>query len=195
MRNAAPVLAPLFRSETQAHLLAELLLPGAELSVGELAERAGVAYPTAHREIGRLLDAGILTERRVGNTRLVRGNPDSPLMDPVRQILLTVTGPTALLRERLREVEDIDVAFVFGSFAARATGVAGPSPNDIDLMVIGDLDARAVYRICRQVSELVGRTVNPTVMTAAEWSTHTGFVQEVRNNPVLEVIGDVSAWL
>ncbi|MGB3762104.1 MAG: winged helix-turn-helix domain-containing protein, partial [Ornithinimicrobium sp.] len=77
MRTEAPLLAPVFRSDGQASLLSALLLADDELSLTDLADRAGVAYPTAHREVARLLDAGILVERRVGRTRLVRGNPHS----------------------------------------------------------------------------------------------------------------------
>ena len=59
MRTEAPLLAPIFRSDGQARLLSTLLLTGDELSLTDLAERAGLAYPTAHREVGRLLDSGI----------------------------------------------------------------------------------------------------------------------------------------
>ena len=55
MRTEAPLLAPIFRSDGQARLLSTLLLTGDELSVTDLAERAGLAYPTAHREVARLV--------------------------------------------------------------------------------------------------------------------------------------------
>ncbi len=51
-----------------ARLLAALLATRDELSLTELAERAGLAYPTVHREVARLIDAGILVERQVGRT-------------------------------------------------------------------------------------------------------------------------------
>lgn len=195
MRAAAPVLAPLFRSDTQARLLAELLLLDAELSLAELGRRLHVPYGTVHREVGRLLVAGILAERRVGNARLIRGNPDSSLVAPLRQILATVAGPVAILKERLGQVEGIEVAFIFGSFAARTRGMAGPPPNDVDLMIVGHVDARAVYRLCREVSSEVGRPVNPTILTPEEWGEQSGFLQEVRASPVLDVMGGASEWL
>src|SRR5699024_9935786 len=64
MRTQPPPMAPIFRSAGQARLLAAVLLTDDELSVTELAERADLAYPTAHREVARLLDAGILTEQQ-----------------------------------------------------------------------------------------------------------------------------------
>ncbi|NYI75744.1 MarR family transcriptional regulator [Nocardioides panzhihuensis] len=189
MRNQAPVLAPLFRSEAQALLLSELLLTAEELSMTDLAERAGLPYPTVHREVGRLLEAGLLVDRRVGRTRLIRGNEQSPLLAPTREILLTVTGPVVLIREALAGIGGVENAFLFGSFAARAKGEPGPPPNDIDLMVIGSLDVQAVYRVCREVSDSVGRIVNPTIMSPEEAEEQTGFLEEVRANPVIEIYG------
>jgi hypothetical protein len=52
-----------------------------------------LAYPTAHREVARLVDAGILSERQVGRTRLIRANDESPLVHPLREILTVATGP------------------------------------------------------------------------------------------------------
>lgn len=73
MRTSAPLLAPVFRSEGQARLLAVLLLGDEELSISDVAERALLAYPTAHREVARLLEAGILTEREVGRSPVIQG--------------------------------------------------------------------------------------------------------------------------
>jgi DNA-binding IclR family transcriptional regulator len=54
--------------------MAFLLLGDEVLSVTDLAGRAGLAYSTAHREVARLREAGILAERSVGRTRLIRAN-------------------------------------------------------------------------------------------------------------------------
>ena len=66
MRTEPPLLAPIFRSDGQARLLSTMLLTGDELSITDLAKRADLAYPTAHREVARLMEAGILSERQVG---------------------------------------------------------------------------------------------------------------------------------
>jgi hypothetical protein len=71
----------------------------------DLAERAGLAYPTAHREVGRLVEAGILSERQVGRTRLIRANDESPLVDPLREILTIATGPLVTLADELARIE------------------------------------------------------------------------------------------
>ena len=185
-------MAPLFRSDGQARLLAELFLSGVdELNLNELAQRAGLAYGTVHREVRRLLDAGLLSERRVGQARFVRPDPSSPLTRPVRELLLVSAGPVPLLADELREIPGVDAAFLYGSFAARVHGEPGAAPRDIDVMVVGTPAAMAVYDACRRVGDQVGREVNPTIMTPAELEEHSGFLDQVRNSPTVAVIGDL----
>lgn len=191
MRTEAPLLAPIFRSDGQARLLSSILLGEGELSLSELAARAELAYPTAHREVARLLDAGILVERHVGRTRLLSANPDSALVPPLREILQIVTGPVIMLRRELAEVERIESAFLYGSFAARLRGVDGPPPNDIDVMVIGSPDADRVYEVCDRVEEAVHRPVNATILTRAELAVDSGFLDQVRANPAVPIIGEL----
>ena len=185
-------MAPLFRSDGQARLLAELFLSGAdELNLNELAERAGLAYGTVHREVRRLLDAGLLSERRVGQARFVRPNPTSPLTRPVRDLLLVSAGPVPLLASELGQIAGIQDAFLYGSFAARMRGEPGSAPNDIDVMVVGTPDPMAVYDACRRVGDRVGREVSPTIMTPDEVRQRSGFLAEVRNSPTVPIIGDL----
>jgi predicted nucleotidyltransferase len=191
MRTQAPLLAPIFRSDGQARLLAALLLGGDELSLTELAERARLAYPTAHREVARLLDAGILAEHSVGRTRLIRANADSPLVAPLRQILLIATGPVVLLADELRAIASIEAAFLYGSFAARSRGVEGPAPSDIDVMVVGTPDPGAVHDACERVERLVGRPVNVTILARPELDKESGFLADVRSHPVVPILGEV----
>lgn len=192
MRTEAPLLAPVFRSDGQARLLSALLLASDELSLTDLAERSDVAYATAHREVARLVNAGILTERQVGRTRLIRGNPDSPLLAPLRDILTVVSGPVVLLAEEFGRIEGIESAFLYGSFAARLRGVDGPAPHDIDVMVIGAPDVDAVYEACTRVEAAVHRPVNPTILTRAEFTAASDFYDSVRSGPIVPVKGELS---
>lgn len=191
MRTEAPLLAPIFRSDGQARLLSAVLLTGDELTLTDLAERAGLAYPTAHREVGRLLDSGILRERQVGRTRLIRADDRSPLVGPLREILTVVTGPVVMLAEELARVDGVEAAFLYGSFAARLSGDAGPAPQDIDLMVLGEPDVDAVYEACTRVEAAVRRPVNPTILTPEEFAASSGFRDDVRSKPAVAVIGEL----
>ncbi len=191
MRTEAPLLAPIFRSDGQARLLSALLLSGDELSLTDLATRAGLAYATAHREVARLQDAGILVERQVGRSRLIRANADSPIVSPLRDILLVSAGPAVLLAAAFEGISGIESAFIYGSFAARMRGIAGPAPHDIDVMVIGTPNIDEIYEGCTGVEVEVRRPVNPTVLTRDEFEKDSGFLSQVRHSPAVPVVGEL----
>lgn len=185
----APALSPLFRSEQQLRLLGVLFAPEAEqLSIGELADRAGVSQSTTSHEIARLVAHGIVTDRRVGRTRLVSANRALPWAGDLQAMLAKTVGVPALLAHALAGVKGIDEAWVFGSWAARYAGETGPPPADIDVLMVGSASLRAVRAACRTVEERIGREVNPVVLERAEWAgAADGFAATVRNGPRVAV--------
>ncbi|HEX5543192.1 MAG TPA: metalloregulator ArsR/SmtB family transcription factor [Micromonospora sp.] len=68
-----------------------LFSEGAELSVGEVAERAGVGQSTASEQLALLRRGGILTSRREGKIVLYRADRDGVIraLDDLRDYLLT----------------------------------------------------------------------------------------------------------
>lgn len=54
-----------------------LFARGAELSVNQVAERAGISQPTASQQLALLRRGGIVTSRRVGKEVLYRGDRES----------------------------------------------------------------------------------------------------------------------
>jgi len=197
MRTSPPLVAPLFRSEGQAALLAAVLLQDDELGLSELAQRAEVKRSTAYREVSRLVDAGLLRVRTVGREWQISANPTSPLLEPVRRLLFVAHGPGVLLARELDDLTGIETAVIFGSFAARAAGVAGPPPRDIDLLVIGAVDVPDLYAAVQRVSGQVGRRVNPTIVSRDEWEAAVAsgnvFARDVLANPVMTILGE-SRW-
>jgi predicted nucleotidyltransferase len=54
-----------------------------------------------------------------------------------RDLVTVVLGPAEVLSQELYGLKEISGAAVFGSWAARLAGEPGPSPADIDLLVVG----------------------------------------------------------
>ena len=78
---------PIFRTDTQRRLLAELLFGDDEpRTLTDLARAVGVEQTTVMREANRLLDAGLITERRIGRARAIGIAEDSPFVGPLRQL-------------------------------------------------------------------------------------------------------------
>jgi DNA-binding Lrp family transcriptional regulator len=179
---------PLFRSEGQARLLAEAFLfaPPGGLRLTELAARAGLSPGTAHREINRLEEAGILRSHRTGKERRVGANEDSPFYADLRALLMKAFGPMVVLGEALAPVDGIEDAFVFGSWARRYCGERGDAPSDLDVLVVGEPDPDAVYDACRAAEEQAGLPINPTILTRSEWEEgESGFVRQLRRSVLL----------
>lgn len=191
MQAIASAIAPLFRSRHQLVLLGELFIAAqAPLTIGQLAERTGISQATVSRQVSRLRRHGIVTVRALGRNRLVEANRVLPWYRELRNLLVQTIGPPALLASALARCEGISEAYVFGSWADRYHGRPGPLPNDIDLLVVGDPDAGAVYRACREVEAALRVDVNPVLVTPAEWAATngpSGFLSEVRRRPLLKV--------
>lgn len=189
MKVTAPGLAPILRSDTQGRLLAEILTdPDREHSVSALAEHVGTSLPTAIREVDRAEDAALVRTRRVGKARLVRANPDHPLYEPFRQIILATYGAPAVVAEVLQGVEGVREVYIFGSWAARYVGERGRGPNDIDVLVVGDVDREAVYSAGERIEERLRFPVQVTIRTPAEWSAKQDpFLVELDRRPLVRV--------
>src|SRR5660398_252270 len=110
-----------------ARVLTALFLPVEhQVNLSELAEQTGVSYGSVHREVERLVDAGILTEERWGKARYVRPNQSSVLWRPLRDLVTAAFGPVPLLRTAFEGVPGVAAMALFGSYAARLAGNPGP---------------------------------------------------------------------
>jgi hypothetical protein len=106
-KASPPPLLPLLRSRPQAEVLTLVLLnPGQEWSLTSLASHTGTSVSWVQREITRAEQAGVVSSRRLGNVRLVRA-ADSPLTDPLTELLLRSFGPRQVLAEELQDVEGL----------------------------------------------------------------------------------------
>jgi hypothetical protein len=122
---------------------------------------------TMTREVRRLERAGILRSRAVGRTKLVRAKKDAPFYRALRDLVVIVLGPAEVPSEELMTLEGIEAAAIFGSWAARAAGEAGPSPVDIDLLVIGRPDRDDLQGAFGEHSGLQGPPATGRVLVTA----------------------------
>jgi DNA-binding transcriptional ArsR family regulator len=190
MKRPPPALLPLLRSPFQGELLAWLYLhPDQEFSATELATRCAVSGATVTREADRMTAAGLVSERRNGNMRLLRARLDHALVRPLTDLLALTYGPTAVLGEALSHVEGIEEAMIYGSWAARYRGDIGLVPNDVDILIVGDADEDELYDAAREAEHDLGRPVNIRRIGHAMWHRTKAdpFVASVRSHPTVEI--------
>ena len=188
-QTAAPSLLPVFRSRLQGELLALVLgTPLSEWTAEELSQRTGHPRHTVANELRRLEEAGVFTTRMIGRSKLVRANVENPYYEPLSQLALMSFGPPQIIREEFATINHVEQLFIFGSWAARYTGVRGPVPHDVDVLVIGTPDRDDVYEAARRAQERLGREVNPTIRKPHQWhGAQDGFARQLRSSPLVEI--------
>jgi predicted nucleotidyltransferase len=81
-------------------------------------------------------------------------------------------------------------AFVYGSIAAGNE----QSDSDIDLMIVGQVSPTELALPLRRARELLGREINPTAYTSAEFdkkrAANDPFLKQVLDKPRLFVLGN-----
>lgn len=189
MKIAPPSLAPLLRSDLQGELLATLFLQDDEHSLSDLARLLGAPLTTVHTEVERLAEAELVTERRIGRSRMVRANPTHPLTPSLTELLTLTYGPMAVLPPLLADVAGLEQAYIYGSWASRRAGEPGPPPADVDVLLVGKVPRRTAARLQSAAMERLRREVNITVMDADEWaSPTTGFATTVKASPLVALL-------
>jgi len=185
-------LADALLTKTQQRILGALFgQPARSFYASELIRDAGTGSGAAQRELAKLEQSGLVVTKRIGNQKHYQANAASPLFADLRNIVLKTVGLVEPLRQALKTVESqILFAFVYGSIA-KGTDQA---TSDIDLMVVTDtLTYGELFGALETASRTLGRKVNPTVYSKAEFEKRTktdnAFIKRVLEGPKMWVIG------
>jgi len=179
-------------SNTQQRVLGFLFgQPERSFFATELIKLAGGGSGAVQRELVRLADSGLVTVTRVGSQKHYQANPKSPIFAELCGIAQKTVGLAEPLREALAPLaKRITAAFVFGSVAKRSD----TTTSDIDVLVLSDsVDYADVFAVLQSAEAKLGRTVNPTVYTPANWRKKrkegNAFVVKVAAQPKVFLIG------
>jgi len=179
-------------SSTQRKILGLLYgKPEQSFYANEISRHAQVGKGSLMRELDSLQRAGILTLSRQGNQTHYQANPACPIFAELQGIVRKTFGIAEPLRAALAPlIPQLTWAFVYGSIA-KGSDHAG---SDIDLMLIGEnLSYADVMEQLLPVEEHLGRTINPTLYTLADWqakkAADNSFVQRVEQQGKIELVG------
>jgi hypothetical protein len=189
-RRPAPSLLPILRSQQQGEILALLLGdPDRELSLTEISRVTGAPHPSVYREVQRAEQAGLVTTRKIGNTRLVQADTASPYFAGLSDVLTRAFGVPSVLAAALQQVSGIERAYLYGSWAARHAGQPGLRPiGDIDILVLGQPDRDKLYDVLGTVESQLGRPVQATIRDADWLDSGSGsFHDSVTSRPLLQL--------
>ena len=163
--------------------------------LSELRRLTGLGSASLQRELNRLAAAGLVNTDRVGNLRRFQANGQSPVYTELLALTRKALGAEPMLREALAPLApDLQSAWIYGSVAKESD----TAKSDIDVMLVGEkLTLARVLKAFLPIEPLLGRKINPTIYTPAEFkrrrSERDSFVNRVLAQPTLPLIGDAPA--
>ena len=163
--------------------------------LSELRRLTGLGSASLQRELNKLAEAGLVSSERVGNLRRFQANAESPVYGELVALTRKTLGAQPMLQEALEPLaQKLDAAFIYGS-VAKGTDTA---KSDIDVMLVGkDLRLSKVLELLVPLEAQLGRKINPTCLTPAEFkrrrAERDSFVNRVLAQPTLPLTGHVLA--
>ena len=189
MKPSPAALSPLLKSDAQGLILAQLFMnPSDGYSISDLARFAKVSVPTAMREVDRLLDSRLVTQKVFGRARLIQVNSMHMLFESIKQIVSYSYGPVAVLPSALYSIDGLERAYIFGPYAAHLKHELGPDLHEVDLLLVGYMNRIEASKAAERVEGYLGRPVNVKFVGSQEWlKGETEFVKSVKAKPLVEL--------
>lgn len=165
--------------------------PDADFYTNEIIRLTDSGTGAVQRELEKLIGAGVLVVKKVGNQKRYQANRSSPFFAELRSIIIKTFGMADVLREALQPIApQIKIAFIYGSIAKQED----TATSDIDLMLIGnDLTYADVFKLLEKAESQLGRKINPTFYTSSDWlhkyNEDNNFVTKVTKQPKIYLIG------
>jgi predicted nucleotidyltransferase len=168
--------------------------PERSYHLSELRRLTGLGSASLQRELNKLAEAGLVHSERIGNLRTFQANAESPVYGELVGLTRKTMGVEPMLREALEGLAPkLETAFIYGS-VAKGTDRA---KSDIDVMLVGkDLLLSKVLELLVPLEAQLGRKINPTLLTPAEFkrrrAERDSFVNRVLSQPTLPLMRDIS---
>jgi predicted nucleotidyltransferase len=150
-------LLKLFSSKVRVRLLdAFLSLPGARFYIRELERKTGEDIRNVHQELQNLEGLGLLKSEVQGKQKYYSVNEDFFLYPELKAIIFKTTGVQGSLKDALTKLEGIEVAFIYGSYAASEES----ERSDVDVLIIGKPDLMVLNETINKLEERLSREIN-----------------------------------
>jgi predicted nucleotidyltransferase len=163
--------------------------PSKKYYLREIQRILGHSAGSIRRELLKFQKDNLFNTQREGNLLYYALNMKHPLFKELKAIVAKTVGIEGSLRNALSSVRKIEIAFIYGSFAAKREKGA----SDIDLMIIGNPDTSQLNENIATLEKRLRREINPTIYAFAEYKAKkkakSGFITDLLRNPKIMVIG------
>lgn len=185
----ANALFPKVRQQVLGLLYAQ---PDVDFYTNEIIRLTASGTGAIQRELAKLVAAGLVTVKSIGNQKRYQANQAIPFFAELRSIFLKTVSLADILREALKPLfpKQIAFAFVYGSVARQED----TAKSDIDLLIISDnLTYADLFHLLEKSEVQLGRSINPTIYSPAEWihkyQEGSNFIAQIIKQPKIFLMG------
>jgi predicted nucleotidyltransferase/predicted transcriptional regulator with HTH domain len=161
----------------------------AEHYLREIASILNLDPGNLSKELNALEKEGVFISQVRGRIKLYRLNKSYPFFNELKSIVFRSIGIEGSIREVLRKIDGIEIAFIFGSFAS-AKELAN---SDIDLFIMGNPDEKILNRNISEIEKKIGREINyllwPKKEVIKKLKEKNSFLKEIFANKKIFIVG------
>ena len=177
------------KSKITAKLLNYFFLnPDTTLYVNEISEKLDLDKRNLVKKLKELEKEGLLTSHARGNLKLYSINKSYPLYNEYKKIILKSIGLESKIREILKQVEGIKIAYIYGSYANDRLQVH----SDIDLLIVGEHSIASLQGKLNKLQNEIDREINVVNMDVKDFKKRQKnkdpFMEGVLKEKHIEVI-------
>jgi len=165
--------------------------PSKKYYVRQIERLLGYSVGSISRELKKFKNDDLLLTEKAGNLVYYKLNIEHPLYEELKSIIMKSSGIVQRLKEALVSFVNIDVAFIYGSYAS---GEAKAS-SDIDIMIIGDVESSEVVNGLTKLEIKFDREINFTLFTKEEFlekKDEIEFLKDIMARDKIPLIGNIN---
>ena len=170
------------------------LNPGKKYYLSEIARILGKEPSAYQKYIEGFIKDGILCDERVGNMRFFWLNKNYNLYNEIKNIISKTIGVEAKLKTLLKEIDSVETAFIFGSFATDKFNRS----SDIDLFLVGEENQDAIIEHITKLEVEIGRSINYHIYSKKEVldkiHIKNDFINNIFNREIILLKGDIDEF-
>ena len=173
------------KSETRKRIILLLLYNQEEsFYINQISHLTKSSSGNVQRELRKLEELGLVNKERKGNLVYYKIKKDNPFFSEFKGIVDKTIGINKIIKENLKELEEVEFAFIFGSYAKGDFN----SESDVDLYIIGKVKEEEVYQAIKKAEKEVYRDISYHIATKEEFQEKmkkSFFCQEILKNSIL----------
>lgn len=181
----------IFKSKVRVKLLKLFFLDvSTEIHIRGIVRKIDEEINAVRRELKNLEEAKILIDEKRGNRLYYKVNKSSPIYHEILGLVNKEFGLGNAILTKKDTIGDIKFAILTTAYIENHH----PSQYDVDVLIVGDLNMKAVSATVKQAETEIEREIRYTVLTEDEFDfrkkKRDTFISNIINKHKIIVIGD-----